>query len=123
MDRRRFLLMSVAGAIAAPLVADAQPGTKVATVGVLAPSTGRHPIDAAFEQALRDIGWTMNQNLRIAARFSAGPPAALAPLAAELIDLGVHILVAWSGLAAMAATRATSQIPVVLLAAADPVRF
>jgi hypothetical protein len=35
MDRRRFLMTSVAGALAAPLAAEAQQAEKVARVGIL----------------------------------------------------------------------------------------
>jgi hypothetical protein len=39
MDRRRFLLTSLAGAVAAPLAAEAQQATKPARVGILDPGT------------------------------------------------------------------------------------
>jgi hypothetical protein len=41
MDRRRFLLTSLAGVLAASLVAEAQPAGKVARVGQRAPSPNR----------------------------------------------------------------------------------
>jgi hypothetical protein len=39
MDRRRFLLTSVAGALAAPLAAQAQPAQKVWRIGYLSGGT------------------------------------------------------------------------------------
>ena len=102
---------------------EAQQAGKVATVGVL--NTGSRPtaVTAAFEQSLQRLGWTINQNIRIEARYSAGQPDALGPLAGELAGLGVDVLVAWGGPAAVAAKRATSRIPVVFLAAGDPIKF
>jgi hypothetical protein len=38
MDRRRFLLTSLAGALAAPPAAEAQPGAKVHRLGLLTPA-------------------------------------------------------------------------------------
>jgi putative ABC transport system substrate-binding protein len=106
-----------------PLELRAQQVTKVVTVGVLAPSAGRNPIDEAFEQSLQDRGWRRNHNVRIETRYAAGRSDAFAPLAAELVGLGADVLVAWSVPAAAAVKRATSQIPVVFLGAAEPVRF
>ena len=77
----------------------------------------------AFEQALQNLGWVKDQNIRIEERYSGGRPDALAPLAAELVGLRVDVLVAWSPAGALAAKRATSQIPVVFLAAANPVGY
>lgn len=105
-----------------PLEPMAQQAAKVATVGVLAPSAGRNPIDVAFEQSLQDLGRARNLNIRIETRYSAGRPDVFDSLAAELIGLGADVLVAWSVPAAVAAKRATSHIPVIFLAA-DPVRY
>jgi hypothetical protein len=41
MDRRRFLLPSLAGAVAAPLAAEAQETGKVYRLGYVAPAAGR----------------------------------------------------------------------------------
>ena len=43
MDRRRFLLTSLAGALAAPLAAEAQQAAKVARIGYLAPNLAASP--------------------------------------------------------------------------------
>ena len=58
MDRRRFLLTSVAGALAAPLSAEAQSGTKVLRVGLLSGGVPRStPSYQAFEGTLRSLGY------------------------------------------------------------------
>jgi hypothetical protein len=43
MDRRRFLLTSLAAALAAPLAAEAQQAAKVARIGYLASSLAGNP--------------------------------------------------------------------------------
>jgi putative ABC transport system substrate-binding protein len=120
---RRIAAAAVLLFFMGPLELRAQPVTRVVTVGVLAPSAGRNPIDEAFEQSLQDRGWRRNHNIRIETRYAAGRSDAFAPLAAELVGLGADVLVAWSVPAAAAVKRATSQIPVVFLGAAEPVRF
>jgi putative ABC transport system substrate-binding protein len=122
MERRTFLAL-VPGLLAAPLAAEAQQARRPPKVGYLSPALGPSPIDEVFEQSLQGLGWVRDQNVRIERRYSGGRQEALGPLAAELVGLGIDVLVAWSPAGAVAAKRATSQIPVVFLAAGDPVSF
>lgn len=104
------------------LTVEAQPRGKVAKVGIVSPGAGREPRDEAFEQALQGLGWRRDQNVKIEYRYAAGQQAALASLAADLVGLGVDVLIGWSPAGALAARRATSQIAVVFLAGGgDPV--
>lgn len=121
---RSIAVISVAAlvSVACPLESQAQQAPKGATVGVLAPSEGHNPIDAAFERSLRDFARARNQDVRIETRYSGGRPDVFDSLVAELIGLHPDVLVAWSVPAALAAKRATSHIPVVFLAG-DPVRY
>lgn len=106
-----------------PFAAEAQQAGKVAKIGILSPAAGRNPIDDVFEQSLQGLGWRKDQNIRIEHRYSGGRPELLASLAAELVQLGPDVLVAWSTAAALAAKRTTTQFPVVFLAVGDPVAF
>lgn len=106
-----------------PFAAEAQQAGKVAKIGILSPAAGRNPIDDEFERSLQGLGWLKDQNIRIEIRYSGGRPEAFTSLAAELIQLGPDVLVAWSTAAALAAKRATNQLPVVFLAVGDPVAF
>jgi putative ABC transport system substrate-binding protein len=103
------------------LESQAQQALKIAKIGVLSTSAGPSPTTDAFEQSLRGLGWVGDQNIRIERRYSAGRADALPALASELVGLHVDVLVAWGPAGALAAKRSTSQIPVVFLAAADPV--
>ena len=65
MDRRRFLLTSLAGALAAPLAAEAQPAGKVWRIGFLTPiEVPREPLI----EALRDLGYVEGQTIRLDVR-------------------------------------------------------
>ena len=121
MNRRRFLLTSLAGALAAPLAAEAQQVGKISIVGVLAPSAQRVAVQDVFEQALQDHGWIKGKNLRIDTRAPTGPDRAVAQGLTELIGLGANVLVVWGTVGALAAKQATTRTPVVFLATGDPV--
>jgi hypothetical protein len=60
VDRRRFLLTSLAGALAAPLAAQAQRAIGLHRIGYLAPGPASCPSTAqieAFRQRLADLGY------------------------------------------------------------------
>jgi putative ABC transport system substrate-binding protein len=122
MDRRRFLLTSLAAAIGSPIVADAQQVGKVYRIGVLSagsppPSENRQ----AFEHALSERGWVPGENLVIAYSFAEGKYDRLPALAAELVRLEPRVIVALPTVAARAARSATTTIPIVMLNVSDPI--
>ena len=122
MDRRRILLMSLAGALVGPLVARAQPA-KLPTIGLLAPNTpalDSHRVDA-FVQRLRELGWIVGRNVSIEYRWGEGRVERLAELAAELVRLKVDVIVTGGTRQVVAAKQATSVIPIVFTAVGDPV--
>ena len=124
MDRRRFLLTSLAGALAAPLAAEPQQAGKVYRVGFLAgisPTTTR--LAEAFKQGLHELGWVEGQNIVIDFRSAEGRFDRLPDLAAELVRLKVDVIVAWATPVAVAAKNATGTIPIVMLAVGNPVEL
>jgi putative tryptophan/tyrosine transport system substrate-binding protein len=125
MDRRRFLLTSLGGALAAPLAAKAQPPAKIPRVGVLRPGNpppGDFGHQEAFERGLRDLGWTPGTNILIEYRYAEGKPERLSELAAELVRLPVDVVVASASTGVRAAQKATRRIPLVMSTLPDPVR-
>ena len=65
MDRRRFLLTSLLGALAAPFAAGAQHTGKVYRIGFLglfAPELGARTV-AAVREGLGELGWREGQNI------------------------------------------------------------
>src|SRR4029453_3884796 len=122
MDRRRFLLTSLAGALAAPLAAGAQQTGKVPRIGILSSSSLEREQSylAAFEQGLHDLGYSEGKNLLIDRRYAAGQFDTLPDLAAALVSRKVDILVVTGTPAALAAKKVTHLIPIVSVTAGDP---
>ena len=118
MDRRRFLLTSLAGVFAAPLAAGAQQGERVYRIGLL--SEGAHPLSKPLADALSELGWIEGKNLKFERR-SADSGDHLPSLAAELVRLKVDLILANGTRAARAAKEATKAIPIVFNLGEDPV--
>src|SRR5215212_4094770 len=124
MKRRGFIGL-LGGAAAWPLVAHAQQGERMRTVGVLMNFTASDPEGppraAAIKHGMRELGWTVGLNLRIEYRWSAGDAEANRRNAAELVALGTDVIIAGASPAMVALQQATSTVPVVFLAVTDPV--
>jgi putative tryptophan/tyrosine transport system substrate-binding protein len=110
--------------LSAPHASEAQPLAKVPRVGMLwfgSPIGGPSPHLEAFRQGLRELGYTEGQNIVIEPRHAAMRPALLPDLAANLVLSKVDVIVAAGDPAIHAARHATSTIPIVMVAGADPV--
>jgi len=121
MDRRRFLLTSLAGVLAAP-PAQAQQSGKVYRIGVLSPDSPPPGLFEAFQRRLRELGYVEGKNIAIESRHAGGQNERLAALADELIALMVDVILAVNTSAAQAAKKATAEIPIVITRVADPVK-
>jgi putative ABC transport system substrate-binding protein len=117
IDRRRFLLTSLAGALTAPLAAKAQQAGKVYRIGVLHPGSGSEERLAA----LREAGYVEGQNFVAERRHAQGRVERLPELARELVGLKPDIILATSNSAIQAAKDATKSIPIVMAFSDDPV--
>ena len=123
MDRRTFIGGITCGLLVTPLKARAQPAGKVRHIGLLSAgsSTDPPPVNEAFRQRLRELGWVEGQNIVIDYRFAEYRYDRLPDLAAELVRLEVDIIVAPATPAAIAAKNATGTIPIVMIGVGDPV--
>jgi len=125
MNRRRYVLIALAGALVSPLRVSAQPAGKVYRVGVLLITSRAHPTTARilqpFEQGLREAGYVEGKNLVIEWRGAEGHYERLPTLAGELVARKVDVIVAGADAAAIAARNATRAIPIVFVAATDPI--
>jgi putative ABC transport system substrate-binding protein len=102
--------------LAAPLVAEAQ-SSGVPRIGILSSAVPRSaPIYQAFEQRLRELGYVEGQNVTIEFRSADGQLDRLPGLALELVRLNANAIVSASPAGTRAATRATTNIPIVMLA-------
>src|SRR5262249_30243290 len=122
VDRRRFLLTSLAGAIATPSGIEAQT-VRVHRVGVLlqgAPlASGATP--GPFRVAMQALGYIEGRTAVYEFRGAEGRNERMPSLAAELVALKPDVIVADSTPAAIAVKRATTEIPIVIVNVSDPV--
>ena len=117
-----MLSLVVAVAIlAAPHAAVAQQGGKVYRIGYMSIPSRGYLIDQVFLPALRERGLVDGKNLVIEWRWAQGKPERLPGFAAELVARSVDLIVAPQPDSALAAMRATRTIPIVHVAAGDPV--
>src|SRR5881275_318002 len=117
--RRRELLAFLGSAAAIwPLAARGQQSEKrsVAYLGVGTPAS----IEASLE-VLRHELRALGHGGDIEIRYANGDPGQLPSLAAELVGLAPAVIVTGSSVATIAVKRASSTIPIVFAAAADPV--
>jgi ABC-type uncharacterized transport system substrate-binding protein len=75
----------------------------------------------AFRQELSKLGWTEGKNIAIEYRFAEGKSDHLPELAAELVRLKVDLIVVAATPSALAAKKATTNIPIVMTNVGDPV--
>ena len=96
-------------------LADAQQPTKVARIGFLstASASGSTANLETFRQGLRELGYIEGKNIIIEYRWAEGKLDRLPELAAELVSLGVDIIVTGGTPPVLAAKKATNTIPIV----------
>jgi putative tryptophan/tyrosine transport system substrate-binding protein len=119
MRRRDFISLVGSSAVAWPLAARAQQ-PKVWRIGVLAAVPPMPAMLSAFGDGMRERGYVEGQNLSIDVRWPQGTFEHDPSPMAELINSNVDVIVAWPTPAVNAARRATSAIPIVMVAAGDP---
>ncbi len=119
--RRREFIQIVGAVIASPLAAHAQQKA-MPVIGVLVVgSPGSEEFWKLFRGELRDLGYIEGQSVRFEFRSDQGQPGRLVELAAELVQLKVDIIVTWFTPAALAAKKATRDIPIIIALAGNPV--
>ncbi len=123
MGRRTWILSGASVLFAVSLNAGAQPTANVAHIGLLCATRCQgHPGIEALRDGLRSAGWVEGSNLQIEYRAAEGKLDRLPALAQELVALKLNLIVAAAPQPSLAAKNATSTIPIVFIAVADPVR-
>jgi len=112
LPRRSFLTIVGGVLLVSPLRAAAQPAGKVPRIGYVTSSARSVNVDA-FDQGMRDLGYTIGQDIVIEYRFGDGRPDRVPALVDELLGLKVDMLYAPSPQAIRAARQATSTVPIV----------
>jgi ABC-type uncharacterized transport system substrate-binding protein len=124
MDRRRFLLTSLAGGLAAPLAAEALQAGKMYRVGILwftYPDVSA-PFFTALREGLSALGYIEGENIAFDQRWAERNPDRYLTLAADLVRRRMDVIVAGNLESAVAAKAATSDIPIVITAGGDSLR-
>jgi putative ABC transport system substrate-binding protein len=117
MNRRAFIGVIAGSVLASAHSVAAQPKGRVYRAGFLFPGSPGLGI-AAFEPAIRSLGWVPGQNLILEQRYAHGDLSRLPALAAELVGLKVDVILV-SSLAIPAARAATRTIPTIMAFAVD----
>src|SRR5262245_31124081 len=126
--RRRDFVQVIAGSAAVwPLTVRAQQSERVRRIGVLAGGA----LDAddldlqarigAFEDGLKQLGWTSGQNVRIDIRAGAGDADRHRRYAEELVALAPDVILATGATAVAPLLKGTRTLPIVFTNVVDPV--
>jgi putative tryptophan/tyrosine transport system substrate-binding protein len=125
MRRREFISLLGGAAAAWPLAARAQHPERVRRIGMLASQAADDPESqariAAFAQALQELGWTIDRNVKIEYRWGAGDAGRVRTYAAELVALAPDVIVTTGESTMPALRQATRTVPTVFVQVADPV--
>jgi putative ABC transport system substrate-binding protein len=135
--RRKFITLLGGGAVAAssgsrPLPLSAQPADRTRRIGVLMviaeSDPDAQPRVTAFEQRLRELGWTVGRNIRIdyrwPARMTAGSLTDFERVSSdvkELVAANLDAILATGTPMVAALKDATGTVPIVFVQLADPV--
>jgi putative ABC transport system substrate-binding protein len=124
MRRREFIRLLGGSAAIWPLSSHAQQRKAIPRVGVLwhaANAKQEEEYLGALTKAFHALGYFEGKNIELDHRFPAEQPERFRALAEELVESKVDVIVAVTGLGAQEAKRATSTIPIVIVADPNPV--
>jgi ABC-type uncharacterized transport system substrate-binding protein len=109
--------------LAVSVIADAQQPGKSTRIGYLDNSTATGSLESLddFRKQMTQFNWIEGKNLTIEYRYAEGKLDRLSKFAIELVALKVDLILVGSTSLALAAKKATSTIPIVMVVSTDPV--
>ena len=120
MDRRTFLYGLTLGTLSTPLITEGQDPGKVWRMGFLAFGPRGPSSSSPLDQELRRLGYVEGQNLVVEYRHVGQRVERYSETAGELVRLNPDVIVVQvCGAPLNAARRATSTIPIVVMACND----
>src|SRR4029450_8761588 len=125
MSRARFIKLVGRAAATWPFPALAQQSERMRRVGVLM-HTAADDADgqtrlAAFLQGLQETGWAVGRNIHIDTRWASANADRFRSHAVDLLALAPDVVLASTSQSIAAFQKATSTVPIVFAATADPV--
>ena len=125
MKRREFITLLGGAAAAWPLAARAQQRERMRRIGVLlnlgSDDQEGQTRNAAFLQALQELGWTVGRNIRIDYRWGAGNAELYRKHAADLVALAPDIILTNGTSTIGPVLQTTRTVPIVFVNVTDPV--
>jgi len=117
------ILALTLGLIVSPLATEAQETGRIYRIGFLGNSTAALEANLVgpFREGLRGLGYIESTNTQVEYRWAEGKYERFPALIAELIALKVDVIVTAGTPAAVAVKKATTSIPLVMVAVGDPV--
>jgi putative ABC transport system substrate-binding protein len=120
--KRRAFIAGLGSAVAWPLAGLAEQPPKVPRIAFLSTaSPPGSPAIQAFIRGLADLGRIEGRNIAIEWRWGRGSTERFPEFAAEVVGLGVDVILAANSAAGLAAKNATETIPIVIATMEDPI--
>jgi putative ABC transport system substrate-binding protein len=123
---RRDIIALIGGAAVWPVAARAQTVDRLRRVGVLMGGAENDALSqqelAAFQDALRKLGWTEGRNVELYVRWAGADVERIRDHAAEIVGRAPDVILATSGTVARAVRQGTARIPIVLAGSGDIVQ-
>ena len=115
--------MILVGVLAGPSGATAQPAAKAPRVGILfaGTPTAAASFNESFTQGLRERGYVDGQTIIVERRYAGGSGDRIGEVAAEMTRMHLDVIVTGTDSTIAAVKRQTQSIPIVMVAASDPV--
>jgi putative tryptophan/tyrosine transport system substrate-binding protein len=119
----KAVLLLIAFVLASFSVTEAQQPGNMPRIGYVAASSreGGSAHRDFFEQGLRDFGYVERKNIVVEYRFLDGISSRSSAVVAELLQLGVDVIVSTSPIVIAEAKRLTNSVPIVMVTIVDPV--
>ena len=125
IPRREFITLLGGAAAAWPVGLRAQQAERIRRIGVLTNLSEAHPEGqvqlAAFLQGLRELGWTVDRNMRIDFRWGAGNRERYRKYATELVALNPDAILAATTDVVVSLQQASRDVPIVFVGIIDPI--
>jgi putative ABC transport system substrate-binding protein len=123
IENRTFVLILGVLLLTLSFPTRAQPQVRVRRIGFLGNSTPslEENLVGPFREGLRDHGYVEGRNILVEYRWAEGKYERFPTLIAELIGLKVELIVTAGTPASLAVQKATTSIPLVMIAVGDPV--